>query len=108
MEAVVESQRARMAALEDLVERQRHEWQAVVAELRMELDIQRQLTAELRQKEEDALKMKEEEKEEASWKKKARGTMTRLGRQLTELQEEREGEKKISLERKFSGKTKEG
>ncbi|XP_077171887.1 uncharacterized protein LOC143826752 [Paroedura picta] len=85
MRARMRSMEARLASLEGLLERQRMEWQAAVADLRGELESKRQL---MQQKEEEELKKKEEAKEEEDlWRRKVRGTMTRFGKQLREMTE---------------------
>ncbi|XP_077157687.1 uncharacterized protein LOC143819680 [Paroedura picta] len=78
IEARMQSVEARLASLEGLVEQQRRDWQAEVAEVRGELERQRQ------QREEEEVKKKEEED---LFKRKVRGTVTRLSKRLREMAE---------------------
>ncbi|XP_077182422.1 tetraspanin-17 isoform X2 [Paroedura picta] len=86
--ATTEPLLARITALEVAMERNKQElqtMQAAVADLRVTLETQKQ-------SDEEALKAKEEkEREDASWKRKARVTIRRINRQLQELRGVREG-----------------
>ncbi|XP_077182423.1 tetraspanin-17 isoform X3 [Paroedura picta] len=85
--ATTEPLLARITALEVAMERNKQElqtMQAAVADLRVTLETQKQ-------SDEEALKAKEEkEREDASWKRKARVTIRRINRQLQELRGVRE------------------
>ncbi|XP_077169212.1 uncharacterized protein LOC143825076 [Paroedura picta] len=95
MKARMRSMEARLASLEGLLEKQRRDWQAEVADLRGELERQRQ------QKEEEELKKKEEED---LFRRKVRGTMTRFGKKLREMAEGRGKKSSVAAARKNEGK----